>query len=85
MENVHLYFHNASWVKYRGERLQYQETLLVENLREVSARGQRQVYDYFQSFDMKLHEDAVPEDLLLSCKQAHSKYEKAREKINKED
>ena len=41
MENVHLYFHNASWVKYRGERLQYQETLLVENLREVSARGQR--------------------------------------------
>ena len=40
--------------------------LLVENIRETSTRGQRLVYDYFQSFNVKLHEYAIPKELLLS-------------------
>ena len=59
--------------------------LLVENILKTSTRGQRLVYDYFQSLNVKLHEYVIPKELLLSCKQAHSRYEEARRKTNESE
>ena len=36
--------------------------LLVENIHETSTRGQRLVYDYFQSLNVKLHEYVIPKE-----------------------
>lgn len=38
------------------------------------------IYDYFESLDVNLHEYTIPKELLLSCKQVHSKYEETRQK-----
>ena len=54
--------------------------LLVENLNETSMKGQRLIYDYFTSLNVKLHEYIIPKELLFSCKQAHARYEEARKK-----
>lgn len=53
----------------------------VENLREISTRGQKLVNDYFQSLKVKLHEYIVPNDFVLSCKLVHCQYEEACQKI----
>ena len=76
-------FSQGSWGKCCRERgFNINKHLQVENFHEVSI-SQRLVYDYFQSFNAKLHEYIIPKELLHSCKQVHSMYEEARKKAKK--
>ena len=49
MKGVHLYFRNFSWAKSSAKGFNISKHMVVENLREVSTRGQRFICDYFQS------------------------------------
>lgn len=53
--------------------------LLTENLQEVSIISQRTVYDYMLELDKPVHEIPLTNDLLKSCKLAHSRYTNALE------
>ena len=61
----------------------FNKHLFVENLREISTKGQKLVNDYFQWLKVNLHEYAVPKDFVLSWKLARCKYEKGCLKIKK--
>lgn len=51
--------------------------LLVENLSQQTLIGQRIVYDYFTSLNVKIHEYKITGDLSKSCKLANSRYKSA--------
>ena len=53
--------------------------LLVENLSKVSLTSQPQVYDYFQSFGIKIHNYTIPTNFIKRCKGAHARYQAALE------
>ena len=78
MEGVHLYFQKAHGQSAAERGFNINKHLWVENFHEVSI-SQRLVYDYFQSFNAKLHEYTI----LHSCKQVLSMYEEARKKAKK--
>ena len=82
MEGVHLYFHKAHGQSAAERGFNINKHLQVENFHEVSI-SQRLVYDYFQSFNAKLHEYTIPKELLHSCTEVHSMYEEARKKATK--
>ena len=46
--------------------------LLVENLGEISIVCQCTVYNYFSSLGVPVHEYHIPNDLVKSCKGAHT-------------
>ena len=48
--------------------------LLVENLQKVSLVSQRIVYDYFFSTEKTLSEFQISNELIKSCKLAHTQY-----------
>ena len=48
--------------------------LLVENLQEKSLVSQRIVYDHINSNNVAIHQYQLPNDLVKSCKLAHSRY-----------
>ena len=55
----------------------------VENLKKVSLISQRLVYDHFMSSAKSLTEFKVSNDLVKSCRLAHSRYVKAMEDFKK--
>ena len=57
--------------------------LLVENLKKVSIVNQRIVYDHFIASEVKLNEFPISNELLKSCKLAHSRYIAALEENKK--
>ena len=62
--------------------------LLTENLQEVSIVSQRTVYDYMMELGKPVHEIPLTNDLIKSCKLAHSRYSNAlelRKSKNKEE
>ena len=56
------------------------KSLLVENMYEKSICAQRLVSDFVKSSNKEVHEIEIENELILSCKAAHSKY-----KIDLED
>ena len=48
--------------------------LLVENLMEESVKSQKMVYDHIRSADKPITEIPITNDLIKSCKLAHSRY-----------
>ena len=54
--------------------------VLVENMQELSLVSQRQVGDYLHHVGKPISEVPMPNDLLKSCKLAHSRYLAALEK-----
>ena len=53
--------------------------LLVENLQKVSLVSQRIVYDYFFSTEKMISEFQISNELIKSCKLAHTQYTQALE------
>ena len=61
--------------------------MLVENLMEESIESQRMAYDHIGSADKPITEIPITNDLIKSCKLAHSRYtavlEERRSNANK--
>ena len=58
----------------------YNKEILVETLQELSLISQRQVLDYLQHIEKPIPEVPMPNDLLKSCRLAHSRYITALDK-----
>ena len=58
--------------------------LLVENLMEESIESQRMVYDHIRSADKPITEIPITNDLIKSCKLAHSRYTAVLEERKKQ-
>ena len=58
--------------------------LLVENLMEESIKSQRMGYDHICSADKPITEIPITNDLIKSCKLAHSRYTAVLEERKKQ-
>ena len=58
--------------------------LLVQNLMEESIESQRMVYDHIRSADKPITEIPITNDLIKSCKLAHSRYTAVLEERKKQ-
>ena len=55
-----------------GRGFSVSKELLVENLKKVSIVNQSIVYDHFIASEVKLNEFSISNELLKSCRFAHS-------------